>query len=651
MATIPGADKFDAEEGLDEDAIAADLELHEPPEDHEVDEITFEVLRHRLWQINEEQGETLKRISGSPIVTDANDFNVTIADERGDVANFGTYVTVHAGVVDMLLKWTLEHRSENPGIREGDMFLSNDPWIGIAHQNDVSVVAPVFHDGELFAWTSSTLHQVDLGGTNPGSFCIDATDVYDEATPTPPIKIVENGEIRDDVEEMFLRRSRVPSQVGMDLRAQVAANDVARERLTDLIEQYGANTVKAVMKRSMDHAEEMLRQRLDDLPDGVWRHVDYQEVSRTGDRSVYRADMELRKSGDSLVFEVDADPQTGMINCAYPTLRGSIWSVILPLLCHDIPWALGGIDRVIEIEATEGTIVNATFPTGTSMGSTSGGWQSMNLALQCVSKMLGASEEYESDLIAGSSGVHANTVMMGADQRGDPFVTMLMDSMTSGWGGRSGMDGIDTAGEFLVPSGLAPNVELNELKFPILTLFREELTDSGGPGEYRGGVGAHSCLIPHDTDAPITHVLSTFGMAMPTGVGISGGYPPSTVRWEMIRDSNVHDLLEDGIVPGDQDAISGDRDVLPPKVQTQQRADEAFYCRWMGGGGFGDPLDRDPDRVAKDARNEYVSREEAERTYGVVLDDEFDVDEAATEARRGEIRDERLEADKWGDER
>ena len=649
MTQIPGHEPYTAVTELEEDAVSG-VTFHERPSDHDLDKVTFEVLRNRLQQINDEQGTTLKQVSGSPIVTDAYDFNVTIGDERGETVSFGPYVMFHASVTDLIIKWILENRSDNPGIEPGDMFICNDPWIGAVHQNDAVVLAPVFHDGELFSWVSSTVHQVDVGGNEIGSFAVEDDDAFAEAEPVPPTKLVEDGELRSDIEDIFLRKSRAPAMVGMDLRAQIAGNNVAIDRLHELIDEYGADTVKAVMKETMDYAETSLRNRLRDLPDGVWRHVDYQEVANADDRGVYKTRLELTKRDDRLLFSVSGDDAAGVINTTYAGMRGGLTTAVLPMLCHDLPWALGGIYRAIEFEAEQGIVANADFPSGTGMAAIAGTWHTVNLSNQCVAKMLASSDEYAEDLVAGSSGSWVTMNAMGLDQRGDQFVTQFMDPMAGGWGARSHSDGINTAGIFAAPGGVASNVESNELAFPMLYMYRKEETDSGGPGKHRGGVTASMCWLPHDTDAPIQHVISAFGAAAPTSHGVSGGYPSNAVRYELIRDSDAAERLESGTIPADADEIDGEREVIAPKAKFQQGFDDVYYSIWQGGGGYGDPIERDPERVAADVRDGYVSEDEARRTYGVVVT-EGRVDEAATEQRREEIRQQRLEATKWGDDR
>ncbi|WP_433631706.1 hydantoinase B/oxoprolinase family protein [Halomicrococcus sp. NG-SE-24] len=646
MSQIPGADKYDAVTEFDEAALPDDLDLHTVSDDHDLDTVTFEVLRHRLGQINDEQGTTLKRVSGSPIATEANDFNVTIADERGETVSFGPYVMYHASVTDLIIKWILEHRAENPGIEPGDMFICNDPWVGAVHQNDAVVIAPVFHEDELFGWVSSTLHQVDVGGNEIGSFSIEDDDAFAEAEPVPPTKLVEDGELRADVEDLMLRKSRAAPLLGMDLRAQIAANNVAIDRIHELVDDYGANTVKAVMNETMDYAEESLRARLRELPDGVWRHVAYQDVANAADRSVYRTRLELRKTDDGLTFRVSGDESAGVINTTYAGMRGALTTAVLPMLCYDIPWALGGIYRVLDFEADDGIMVNAEYPAGTGMAAVAGTWHTANLSNVCVAKMLDASDEYDEELFAGSSGSWVTMNVMGVDQRGEFFVTQFMDPMAGGWGARTHSDGVNTGGIWVAPGGAAPNVESNELSFPMLYLYRKEETDSGGPGEHRGGVTSSMAWKAHDTDG-LAHVVSSFGAAMPTSEGVSGGHPSNAVRYELLRDSDVADQFADGTIPADRDDVDGETEVPQPKAKFETGADDVYYSRWQGGGGYGDPLDRDPEAVAEDVSVGYVSKTEALETYGVVLDG-GDVDAAATDERREEIRERRLTAEPWG---
>ncbi len=640
---IPDSERFiSTGKRPERSAISPKLKLFEYDPEHEVDPITLEVVAHKLWQINDEQGQALKKISGSPVATDANDFNVVLCDELGDIINIGPYYLPHAANVDFMVKWTVEHRSDNPGIHPDDMFLCNDPWVGALHPQDVAVLSPVFVGDELLCWTGSTIHQVDLGGINVGSWCVDAEEHFAEGMSYPPIKIVENGEIRRDIEDVYVRRSRAPGQIGLDLRAHIASNNVAKQRLHELVDRYGAKTVSSVMKKQMDYAEERFRERLEEIPDGTWRCETYQEVAKTGDRGVHKTILSLTKKGDRLSFDfTGTDPNVGMINSTRAGAVGGSMVAILPQLCFDIPWALGGLHRAIDYETPMGTIVNAEFPLGVSMGSISGTWSVTNASNVCIAKMLSSVPELQDRLLAGCVGSWTTVITSGLDNNEQPFVTMIMDCMAGGWGARSFDDGIDTAGLMAAITGQCPNVETNEGLYPLLYLYRRETKDSGGPGEFRGGMGATSCWVPHRADGEgLNLVLATFGQAFPTALGIDGGYPANTSMFKMVRDSNVHEILSSGKVPLSLDELDGEFELLPEKCETEEGPTDVFEHTWSGGGGFGDPLDRDPERVAHDVVHDAVSQEAAFDIYGVVVNGELDKE--ATERQRKLLRDERL---------
>jgi len=351
-ALIPGSEKFNSRPVTRDELmkrIDPGLPLHQvgPDAVDSLDPLTYEVIRHRLWAITQEMGTTLRQMSGSHVVTEGNDFNFAICDELGEEVQVGTYNLALVGSMDLAIFWTLEHRSANPGIEDGDMFLCNDPWIGGGlHQNDASVLAPVFHDGKLFCWTTAIAHQIDLGGYRPGSFSPSATDVFGEAVPTPPLKVVRGGVLQEDVADAWVRRSRQPHLVGLDLRALVASNRSAGERLLKLAGKYGADTVKAVMRRMMGDAERQLRAKLATLPDGSWSAEGYQEQSRTGDRALHKIRVSMTKKHDHLTFDFrGTSEQAGVVNCPYPGSRAGVIFTMLPILAGDIPWAAGGLMR------------------------------------------------------------------------------------------------------------------------------------------------------------------------------------------------------------------------------------------------------------------------------------------------------------------
>jgi len=607
-----------------------------------LDPLTYEVVRHRLTSVTEEMGEALKRMSGSVVVTDCNDFDAAIMDEVGDVVQVGLYNTELAASLDMAANWTLRHRATRPGIGPGDMFLCNDPWVGGGlHQNDVSLFAPLFIGGELFAWTGAVAHQVDLGGVSPGSWSVGAADVFWESTPIPPVKIVEAGEIRDDIEDMYLRRSRVPKLVALDLRAKIGANNVAHDRLRALCEKYGAPTVKAVMRRVLNDAESRLRAKLRELPDGSWSSVAHQDSARSGDRGIYKIVCTLTKSDDKLVFDfTGTDPQVdGLINCTYAGLRGGIMPVLLTTVCGDIPWAPGGLYRCVEIISEPGTINNCTFPSGIGKASVASAWATTNVVTECLAGMLDAHPAHRQRLMSVCCGTWDFALLAGVDQRGSGFVTMLCDSMAGGLGARTHSDGVDTGGLACIPMGRVADVEMNEFSFPMLYLWRREEADSGGPGRYRGGVGASSCFIPYDSPLGGVHlVVSAPGKALPLAGGLSGGLPAGTQHDVLLRATTVRADFASGRIPSTLSELGGQTEVLPTHHETDLGATDVYFTHWQGGGGYGDPLLREPEAVAADVIAHKVTRDAANEVYGVPLTADNRVDEAATEARRSALR-------------
>lgn len=218
-----------------------------------VDPVTLEILSNRLWITNDEVAATVRRVSGSPVATEICDFNTALLRANGDAFMVGMYMGLISLGHDMIIKDILREYQENPGIEEDDMFLCADPYLGSLHQNDVALVAPVYSDGELIAWSGVAVHEVDVGGPVYGSHgSIGATSIFGEALPIPPIKIIERGRLRKDLEREYLMRSRTPDLNALDLRAKIAANNLAKQRILECVEHYGVETVVAAMEVVVD---------------------------------------------------------------------------------------------------------------------------------------------------------------------------------------------------------------------------------------------------------------------------------------------------------------------------------------------------------------------------------------------------------------
>jgi N-methylhydantoinase B len=644
---VPGSEVF-ASKGIAPradivSALPDELALHELRHNatDDLDALTYEVIRHRLWATTERMGQALNRMSGSLVVTDCNDIGVAITDEVGDIVQIGPYALTLATSVDLAIKWILTHRNE---IRSGDMFLCNDPWVGgAAHQNDVAIIAPLFHDGQLFAWTAAMAHQIDLGGASPGSWSPQAQDVFMESLPTPPVRIVRNFEIQDDVADLYLRRSRVPKIVALDLRAKIGANKVGHERLEELLAKYGAESVKAAMYRQMDDAESKLRAKLERVADGRWTGRCDQEQSHTGDRGIHTITVTLTKTGSDLHFDfTGTSPQAGMINCPYSGLHGGLIAGVILNLCADIPWATGGLWRCISVTSQPGTLNNADFPSAVGKASVASGFSTINAVEQCLSQMADSSDALQDHTYANGCGTWDLCVLSGLDQHGNPFTTMLTDAMGAGCGAAMNRDGVDTGGILGMPMGRMPDVEMTEFSAPLLYLWRREEPDSGGPGKFRGGVTASLALVPHGTEVPMAQVISGAGKAVSQNIGAVGGYPGNSQLDVAVRGAEVRRLLAAGTIPSSIDEMGGVQEILSCEEEAVLGPNDAHIMFWQGGGGYGDPLLRSPDKVATDVVEMRVSQTSARDIYGVVLRD-LAVDEAATEAQRADIRSSRRE--------
>ena len=586
----------------------------------DIDPVSYEVLRHALWNVNDEHGVTIQKVSGSPFASVAHDFNTVILTEDGEFVFFGAHIQYFSGTMDLPIKWTLEQLGDSPGIGPGDMFLSNDPWIGSSHQSDVQITCPVFVDGAIFCWVANALHQYDVGGNTPGSFCADARDVFDEPVPIPPIKIVEGGDIRRDIERMYLRHSRQPQLVALDLRAQIAGNLVARDRILDLVRRYGAATVKAAMRRIIDDGAATFAERLAQIPDGRWRAQTWLEAATPEDRGIYSVHMGLTKRGDTLTFDNrGSHAQVGSLNACFSGWRAGILSVVNPMLCYDQLYATGGALRHLRFEPEVGTINCPTFPasvTNSQIGNLIGG----ALANQVVARMLLCAPELRREAFAtcGAS-VFPLSAIAGVDAEGQAFGTGFLDPMAGAIGAFPHRDGIDTGGVHWEPKSIMGNVEEQEQTLPILYLYRRELPDSGGAGRRRGGNGAVFAVVPHGTDS-IAHAPSAAGCAVPTGAGLAGGYPACTNAFRLRTGTDVQARLAAGGMPASLDELAGSELVVGPKARgLVQGRDDVWEVRWTAGGGYGDPLEREPASVLADIQEGRVGIDWARTAYGVVV--------------------------------
>ncbi|MCX7177493.1 MAG: hydantoinase B/oxoprolinase family protein [Proteobacteria bacterium] len=603
-----------------------------------MDPITFSIIRHRLFRVVEEAVITLKHVSGTAITNEGHDLMVSLYRADGSLLMGGVGFLHHLTSAAEACKSIIRRFAGQ--INEGDLFLLNDPFTAALHTSDIYLVAPIHHQGKLIAWSACFVHVYDIGAMNPGGFAPDAQDIFTEGFSSPDIKLIDSGQLRQDVWDTILNMVRGPEMVALDLRSMIACNNVAKDRLLALVEKYGEATVDAACLTLIEQSETRLRQRLRDLPDGQWQARQYLEVKG----ETYKVILTMTKKDDALVFDFSgSSPQSKYaVNCTRWASLGGLFAPLFPLLCYDITWNEGVI-RPITMIAPPGSIVNCTRPAPVSVA-TVGAIQSVNnAACSTIGKMLAASELYADEATAVWHANHFAIFMFGTNQRGGQSIGILTETFAGAGGARTFADGVDIGGEIPNPISRMANVETIEAAFPIRYLFRRRLQDSGGPGTYRGGTGGEMAIVPHDgPDGGIHYVLSGKGSKFPQSEGLSGGYPGAINDYVWVHtpaDADPAGRFADSLaaIPGEKQPISWG--VFP----LMQR--DALYVRWNGGGGIGDPLGREPAKVLQDVRDGVISLRAASEVYGVVLD-QGAVDSAATVLQRKTARQARITAEK-----
>ena len=605
------------------------------------DPITSEVIRHKLMAITEEQRIAFQSISGSPVVTEASDYYTGLFLADGTIVTMGYKVATQGGPMTLAIRMLLELFPLDK-LRPGDVFLSSDPYRAAVHQNDVQVLQPLFHQGTLFAWAGFGAHEVDVGGMDFASWCPKAKDVYQEGIRVAGLKIVDQGEVREDVWQFILSLSRLPHLLDLDLRGMVAAGHVSQKRMIELLDRYSQPVVAAAMQFMVRHSGQKLRARLAAMPDGTYRAQDWLEHDGHANR-LYRVSVAVTKQGDRLLldFTGSSDQAPGFVNCTRAGLRGAVVGALFPSLGFDIPWN-EGLLHPVEIRSRPGSLVDANFPAPVGAATVEAVWVAKNALCAAFARMKAVSGVLADEVQAVSAGTMATVNLGGTDQYGQRFGIHLMDPMMSGFGAYQGADGYDVGGSFSTPIPNVANVESNEFLSPMLYLHRRLCADTAGAGAWRGGSAGGMAFTAHG----VPHceaLIMTHGLEVPNSAGLFGGYPGACVEQRILRGSDLAARHTAGEAPTGVDELSGAREEFGPKPGLLElRPGDVFETSWQGGGGLGDPLDRDPDLVAEDCRLGTLSRAVGERLYAVVLEPDGGIDAGATEAARSRARHARL---------
>ncbi|OGA43821.1 MAG: hypothetical protein A3G26_12265 [Betaproteobacteria bacterium RIFCSPLOWO2_12_FULL_65_110] len=606
-----------------------------------IDPVTFEVIRHKLMAITEEQRIAFQSISGSPVVTEASDYYTGLFLADGTIATMGYKVATQGGPMTLAIKMLMDLFPPER-LRPGDVFLANDPYRAAVHQNDIQVLQPLFHQGGLVAWAGFGAHEVDVGGMDFASWCPKAKDVYQEGFRIAGLKLVDAGDVREDVWQFVLSLSRLPHLLDLDLRGMVAAGHISQRRIGELLDRYSAGVVEAAMNRMIQYSERKLRERLAAMPDGVFRAVDFLEHDGHADR-LYRVRIAVTKKGDSMVldFSESSDQAPGFVNATKAGLRGAVVGGLFPSLGFDIPWN-EGLLRPVTIVSRPGSICDARFPAPVGAATVEAVWVAKNALTAALAKLKACTPGMNAEVQAVSAGTMSTVNLGGTDQYGQRYGIHLMDPMMNGFGAYSGSDGYDLGGSYSTPIPNVANVESNEFLSPMLYLHRRIEPDTGGAGTWRGGMAASMAFTAHGV-AKTEALIMTHGLEVPNSMGILGGYPGSCVKQRLMRASDLAQRHRAGRLPVEVSELEGELEEMGPKPGLiELHPGDVFETSWQGGGGLGDPLDRNPASVAADCRAGHCTTRFAERIFGVVVLPDGGIDENATVTHRNDLRLERL---------
>lgn len=610
---------------------------------NDFDPVTYEVITHKMWQILKEAGYALVHVTGSPVVTDVGEHMEAFYDRDGNSVLAGGGISSHIMSGSFAIQHVIREYEENPGIHEGDQFFLNDPYIASLHNADMFVMAPIFYEGERIAWTACATHTVECGGINPGGMSPSATEIYHDGVRFAGIKIVEGGNLRKDTLNAIKNMVRLPDLVALDTVAKVAGCNVAASKLLMVVERYGKDTVIRIFQDLIRVSEAKARARLLELPNGTWRARTYIDGDGQSEK-IYRVFLTMIKEDDSVTFDfTGTDEQSpGCINTSANGTLSGLFTPVVSLLFHNIEWNQGLV-APINMNLPQGTLVNPNHPASVTGGVPGGACFAVtDVATQTICKLFAASRHREDASTQWRAG-SGNCNLSGRNQYGQPYSTLISDGMAGGTGAGVSRDGCDTGGIMVNPQAIIANVETFERIYPLRWLFRQQAMDTSGHGKFRGGLGGAIGVVLHHAKGPQHQVFFGRGRDPALVQGIFGGYPANNTWTIIVSQAGLAAAAEKGNPTPQPGELQGTVQYLPTKTSRIFDPNDVYYHVWEGGGGYGDPLDRSPELVAKDVAHRRISVQCAESIYGVIFDSgTADVQARTTEERRKKIRQERL---------
>ncbi|MCI0521712.1 MAG: hydantoinase B/oxoprolinase family protein [Chloroflexi bacterium] len=518
------------------------------------DAIQLEIFKHLFAAIAEEMGVVLRRASYSPNIKERRDYSCAVFDAQGRMAAQAAHIPVHLGSMPLSVLAAIQ---SFPNLQPGDAIVLNDPFRGGTHLPDITLVSPVFLAGETaqpFGFVACRAHHADVGGMTPGSMPV-AREIYQEGLIIPPVRLARGGQVEQGLLDLILVNVRTPQERLGDLYAQLAANQRGAERLVELVERYGKQTVGQSMADLLTYTERLTRRLLESLPDGAYRFTDYLDDDGVSSEPA-PINVLVTIQGDRAIvdFTGSAAQRGGSVNAVYAITLSAVYYVFRCLLGLDVPNNAGCL-APIEVIAPEGTVVNARPPAPVAGGN-------VETSQRIVDVLLGALAQAIERIPAASQGTMNNLTIGGWDVRQkQPFA--YYETLAGGMGARPGADGPSALHSHMTNTLNTP-VEALEYAYPLRVLRYEIRRGSGGAGRFRGGDG-----LRRDVQALVdcqATLLSERRRFAP--YGLAGGAPGQTGENLLIR--------------------AGGEIALPGKGTFELRAGDILSIRTPGGGGYGD---------------------------------------------------------------
>ena len=579
-----------------------------------IDPVTFEVLRSIFEYAADRMSTVLQRASFSPILADMVDFSNAIYDYEAKLLSQAANCPVHLAAMKFSAEAIIDKYPVSE-MKPGDVYVVNDPYAGGTHINDITFLLPIFFADEILGFAVSRGHWMDLGGGAAGGQAFDGTHIAGEGLRLPPIRLYDEGRVRDDLLGIIMNNTRTPHFVKGDLQAHIGCLKAAEQEMQKAAEKYGIGILKLAMKQLQAYTERIVRKSIEEIPDGTYEAEDYADTDGHSEQPIpIKVKLIIEGSEITVDFEGSAPVVKGAINSPYANTASATFYSLQFFLAPHAPQNQGMFEP-ISIRLPDDCWLNAKWPaptigctTLTSSKITSAIWQA--LAKACPER------------VTGSTNAECNwfvSSIVASDGSSDVF----SDLPAGGWGGTPYADGMSVTED---PLGNCMNMpaETAELLFPIAYESFELRTDSAGPGKHRGGLGA-VFKVRYLADGELSMESSRTLQGSP---GVNGGQASDVQRQTKIcADGN-------GQVIGGIDERGVWHSPLLSSVPF--KPGETFMFESTGGGGWGNPLERDPQAVLDDVLDEYISAITAAEIYGVVIND-AQVDAAATRAPRAKM--------------